>query len=217
MTATASEPTRVIGAVVPDPRHPGSVRLMVQGRLLLTIPREVAEAERLEAGSPISGAGYGRLCRAADEEAGYRTALRVLGRRPFATRDLLRRLILKGHPPEAAAAAVDRAGRAGLLDDGRFARHYISTRAARGRGPQRLRRDLVAQGVDPRVVDQALGDCLGPDGEAGPQAEELARRRLRQLRGLPQAVRRRRVLAFLFRRGFTGLSVRKTVAALLSE
>ena len=190
--------------------------MMVQGRLLLTIPREVADAERHVVGMPLAEPLYRRLCQAADEEAGYRTALRVLERRPFAARDLVRRLVLKGHPPSAAEAAVDRARRAGLVDDERFALHFVATRAARGRGPLRLRRDLACLGVDRSVVDRALVETLGPEGEEGPSIEGLARRRLAQLKGLPKPVQRRRVLAYLGRRGFVGRTAREALEAVLA-
>lgn len=217
MTATLSEvtPVRVVGAIVPDPRRAGSVRVMVLGRPLLTIPREVAERERLEEGLELGEALFTRLCRAADEEAAFRTALRLLERRPFAARDLTRRLVLKGHPPEAANAARIRAEHLGLIDDARYALHYAQSRAARGRGPLRLRRDLAMMGVDSRVVDQALTDAFGADGTEGPQADALARRRLSQLRGLPRPVQRRRLLAFLARRGFAGHAVTRMVGELL--
>src|ERR1051326_7866665 len=118
MTATESEPgaRRVIGTVVPDPRRPVAVRVMVHGRPLLTLSREVVEAERVTAGAELPEPVYARLCRAADEEAAHRTALRFLERRPFAARDLARRLVMKGHPPEAAEAALPRLARAGVID-----------------------------------------------------------------------------------------------------
>ena len=219
MTATLTEapPVPVVGAIVPDPRRGGSVRVMVQGRPLLTIPREVAERERLDAGSELGEALFARLCRAADEEAAFRTSLRFLERRPFAARDLARRLVLKGHPPEAAEAARVRAERLGLLDDARFTLHYVQTRAARGRGPLRLRRDLAALGVERKLVDGAIAEAFGADGSEGPQADALARRRLVQLRGLPRAVQRRRLLAFLARRGFAGHAVTRMVNQLLGQ
>lgn len=217
MTATLTEPVpfREIGAVVPDPRRAGSVRVMVQGRPFLTIPREVAERERLTPGLVLHEGLLARLDRAADEEAAFRTALRYLERRPFAAKDLSRRLVLKGHPPPAAEAARVRAEGLGLLDDARFTLHYVQTRAARGRGPLRLRRDLALQGVERGVVDQALTEAFGADGSEGPQAEAVARRRLAQLRGLPRPVQRRRLLAFLARRGFAGHTVSRLVGSLL--
>src|SRR5258706_3216247 len=91
MTPTPSELAgRVVGSLASDPRRPGCIRIMVQGRPLLTVPREIAAAEGLAAGHPIEDALYGRLCRAADEEAAFRPALRFLERRPFAEHDLSR-------------------------------------------------------------------------------------------------------------------------------
>ena len=217
MTATLTEPPapRLVGSVLPDPRRAGSVRVMVQGRALLTIPREVAERERLEPGMALTGGLWTRLSRAADEEAAFRTALRYLERRPFAARDLARRLVLKGHPPPAAEAARGRAEQLGLLDDARFSLHFAQTRAARGRGPLRLRRDLAVLGVERSTIDQALAEAFGPDGGEAPQAEVVARKRLAQLKSLPRPVQRRRLLEFLARRGFAGSAVTRLVGDLL--
>lgn len=188
---------------------------MVSGRPLLTIPREVAARERLEPGMVLEEALFARLSAAADEEAAFRTALRFLERRPFAARDLARRLVLKGHAPPAAEAARSRAEKMGLLDDARFALHYVQTRVARGRGPLRLRRDLAVLGVERGIIDAALAEAFGPDGADAPQADAVARRRLTQLRGLPRPVQRRRLLAFLARRGFAGHTVTTLVSELL--
>ena len=207
----------VIGAVVPDPRRAGSVRVLVDGRTLLTLPRDVAESERLESGMALEEPLYERLCRAADEEAAFRTALRFLEHRPFASRDLCRRLVLKGHPPWAAQAAVDRAQGQGLVDDARFSLGYIETRSARGRGPLRLRRDLATMGVDRAVIDRALAEAFGPDGADAPDAGALARRRAGQLRGLEPQVLRRRLLAYLARRGFVGSEVTRMVNGIIGN
>ena len=215
MTASPSEATsRVIGALTPDPRRPDCIRILVQGRPLLTIPRELAVAEQLAPGARLDDTRYARLCAAADAEAAFRTAVRCLERRPFAERDLARRLVLKGHSPAAAAAALDRGRALGLVDDARFVLHYVETRAARGRGPLRLRRDLAVLGVERGLVDRAL-DGAFPEGAEAPEIERLARKRLQQLGALPRQVLRRRLLAFLARRGFSGALVQRTVMTLV--
>jgi regulatory protein len=148
------------------------------------------------------------LCRAADVEAAYRTLLQALSRRPFARRDLARRLVLKGHPPEAADLAVARGERVGLLDDEQFARHYIQTRAARGRGPSRLRRELTGLGVAPALADRLLGEELPEDAQDA-RIEALARKRAGQLGSGPRPERLRRLLGFLARKGYRGTRVRE--------
>ena len=125
--------------------------------------------------------------------------LTALERRSFARVDLGRRLIRKGHPRPAVDAALERAAGLGLLDDIEFARTYVQTRAARGRGPARLTRDLMAMGVERGLIDQAL-----------------AAKRVAQLGDLPRQVKRRRVLAYLARRGFAGRDISELVARIVS-
>jgi regulatory protein len=220
MTATPSEVAssgyrRVVGAIVPDARRPGSVRIVVEGRTLFTLAAEAAAAEGITPGHVVEEAQFERLSAAADQEAALRTAFRLLERRPFAARDLARRLVQKGHPAGAASVAVEKASQMGLVDDHVFTRHYIETRAARGRGPLRLRRDLAALGVERGVVDRTLAEVLGSDDRQYPDAEALARKRLGQLKGLPAPAQRRRLVAFLARRGYGGDAVRQMVSRLL--
>lgn len=195
--------------VVPDPRRKGAVRVEVDGRPLLTVPEEIAARLGIGPGGLLSGPMHQELCRAADAEAAFRTALRALERRPFAGRDLARRLILKGHPPEAADQAVERAKELGLVNDETYARHFIQTRSARGRGPARLRRELAAMGVLPSLVDRLLSEEL-PEEQTLHRVSVLARKRAGQLAGIPRPDRLRRVVAYLARRGYRGAEVVRT-------
>jgi regulatory protein len=196
----------VISALDPDPRRPGAVRVAVAGAVYCTVPEAVARAEGLKLGQAVDDALHERLFRAADAEAAFRAALRSLEARPYAGRDLGRRLVKKGHPQEAADAALERLVGLGLLDDAAFARNYVQSRAARGRGPARVTRDLVRMGVDRESIDQAVAqEWEGESGrDRGEMTVALVERRAAQLGELPRPVKRRRLLAFLARRGFTG-------------
>lgn len=208
-------PARISG-LVPDPRRPGAVRVQVGGGGMWTVPRDVAERERLAPGLLVDEAMAARLAEAADAEGAYRAALRALERRPFAAGELGRRLRLKGHAPAAAAAAVERLLAQGLLDDAAFARSFVETRAPRGRGPARLRRDLAAMGVAAPLIDAALA-AHWPEGPDAALPAQLARRRAARLRGLPRDAQRRRLLAFLARRGYTGPTAARAVREALAS
>ena len=153
----------------------------------------------------------------ADVSAAKRTALRCLERRAFARSDLARRLRRKAHLPEAVEAALDRVAELGLLNDAEFAVNFVRSRAARGRGPSRLRRDLQVVGVAPGLIEQALA-VQWPEGTDGREMiQTLVRRRGAQLGGaLPRQTRRRRVLAYLARRGFQGQVAREVVRTLIA-
>jgi regulatory protein len=194
-----------------DPRRPGTVRLEINGTRFGAVPRDLVGAEGLAVGQLVGPDLLERLGAAADIEAAYRTALRCLELRSYARSDLGRRLQRKGHPRQAVEAALERTVALGLLDDEVYARNYVQTRAARGRGPARLTRDLLAVGVQRSVIDRALAAEWpeGADRSAVPLA--LATKRAAQLGTLPRQTRRRRVLAYLARRGFSGSAVTEMV------
>lgn len=199
-----------VSRVVPDARHPDTVRIEVAGKALLTVPIEAALRLHIGTGTVLEPVLYHELCRAADAEGAYRAALACLGRRPFSRRDLARRLVMRGHPPVAADRAVERAEAAGLINDETYARHYVQTRSARGRGPLRLRRELAVLGVPAPIADRVLAEEAG-DGPDPGVVRALARKRAAQLEGVERPDRIRRVVAFLARRGYVGPEVRRVV------
>jgi regulatory protein len=200
-----------ITALEPDPRRREAVRLEIDGIRFGAVPRDLVDREQLAVGREIDPGLQDRLGVAADVEAAYRTALRALEIRSFARGDLTRRLLRKGHPRPAVEAALQRVHDLGLLDDAAYARTYVQTRAARGRGPLRLTRDLLSMGVERPLIDRAL-EAEWPEGSdqtAVPLA--LARKRAGQLGGLPRQTKRRRVVAYLARRGFVGHEISEMV------
>ena len=205
-----SHPT--LTGLAPDPRHPGYRLVEVDRGRFASIPAESLEPLRLAVGREITPAVLARLRALADIEAAQRAALRALSRRPLARFDLRRRLVNKQHPPAAADAVLERLEARGLIDDPRFAKEYAAVRAARGRGPSRLIQDLLARGVDRRVAEEAVGRALAEEGiDPGIEARAVAGKRARQLANLPAALRKRRLLAYLTRRGYGGAGAKQLV------
>ena len=207
---------RRITALVPEPQGAGSIQIEVDGTRFGSVAPEVVGVEQLRVGLELDEALLGRLAGCAEVEATYRTALRAVERRSFARADLGRRLRRKGHAPEAIASALERLAERGFLDDAAFAANYVETRAARGRGPLRLARDLAAMGVERSVIDRALAVHRESPDAVGDVPRTLAAKRAAQLGDLPRHVRRRRVLAYLARRGYSGREVTDMVGKLLA-
>jgi regulatory protein len=201
----------IVEGLVPDPRRPGSVRIVVNGRPAWTVPADVVAVLRLDAGALIKGEVAERLDRAADEEGAFRAALRSLERRAHGERELGRKLERKGHGRDAIAAAIVRLRALGLLDDFLFARAYIAGRTGRGRGPIRLRHDLGRLGVTKEAAERALAELLASIEDPLEHPRALIAKRARQMAALPAEARRRRLLAFLGRRGYRGGEARALV------
>jgi len=201
--------------LAPDPRQPGYRLVEVDRGRFASLPVAALEPLRLEVGAALAPAVLDRLRELADIEAAERAALRALARRAHARLDLQRRLVKKQHPPAAVEAALERLALRGLLDDRRFAEQYAALRATRGKGPVRLLRDLQAQGVERRTAEQAVRRALEEEGiDPGVEARAVAAKRARQLAGLPAPVRKRRLLAFLMRRGYANVPLKDLVEEL---
>ena len=207
----------ILTGLAPDPRRPDYRLVEVDRGRLASLPAASLAGLDLVVGSEIPPLVFERLQELADLEAAHRAALRALARRAHARFDLRRRLLQKQHPPAAVDGALDRLSAAGLLNDAQFALDYAAAKARRGRGPARLMHDLQSQGVDRRVAEEAVRTSLASEGVDPARAvRALAEKRAKQLAGLPPVVRKRRLVAFLVRRGFTGGEVREVVESLNS-
>jgi len=205
----------VLTGLAPDPRRPDYRLVEVDRGRFASLPAESLAGLGLVIGRDIAPPVLDRLQELADLEAAHRAALRAVARRGHARYDLRRRLLQKQHPPAAVDAALARLEAAGLLDDARFAADFAVAKARRGRGPARLVRDLQSQGVDRRVAETAVRTSLAAEGiDPADAVRALAERRARQLAGLPPIVRKRRLTAFLVRRGFGGAEIRAVVDGL---
>jgi len=207
----------ILTGLAPDPRRPDYTLVDVDRGRFASLPAAALLGLDLVVGREISPLVLERLQELADLEAAHRAALRALARRAHARFDLRRRLLQKQHQPPAVDGALERLSAVGLLDDALFAADYAAAKARRGRGPARLVHDLQAQGVDRRIAEAAVRSSLAAEGVDPAQAvRELAEKRAKQLAGLPAVVRKRRLVAFLVRRGFGGAEVREVVEGLAS-
>jgi regulatory protein len=133
----------------------------------------------------------------------------LLARRAWTRADLTARLRRRGAPPDVAATVADDLVSRGYVDDAAFAHHWVTSRAARGVGPARLRAELRTRGVAATLIEQALTG-LDP-GDQLEEARRLARRRLPALtRATPQQAGVR-LRDHLLRRGFPGGVVAQVV------
>jgi regulatory protein len=208
----------ILTALAPDPSQPGYRLVDVDRGRFASLPADALDALQLAVGAELSAARLAHLQYLADVEAAYRAAVRALAARARARGDLRRRLVQKQHPPQAVDGALARLTDQGLLDDRRFALHHAGRRAAGGKGPARLVADLVVQGVDRRIAETAVRDALAEENiDPAAMLRAVATRRAAQLADLPRPVRKRRLLAYLARRGYPGAAVRDLVDEVLSD
>ena len=205
-----------VTAIVPSARHQGRFEVQVDGAAAVTLSLDAIERLALHTGTPWSEM---LADRAAAAEAALHTfdrAANMLAARPRAARDLERVLVRKGEPAAHVAAAIERLTVMGALDDVRFARQFIRSKmAGAGLSRRRLQSELWRRGVAREVIDAAISDVLEEDEvDEDAQIAQVAERKLRTLRSLDPAVARRRLYAFLARRGYDASAIRRVIDAL---
>lgn len=198
-----------------DPKQRGGVRVVLDGASFATVAAEDVRTLGLAAGAVLSAGAVAAVERRAEAFSASRAALRILTFRALPSGEIRRRLVRKGFLAQAADEAVGALVSAGLVNDHEFALHYARTRARRFRyGPGRLARDLERLGIGAGEAREAVDAALELEGvQAVDLLREAAARKLRTLKGLDAATRRRKLKIHLLRRGFAVADVIEVVKA----
>jgi regulatory protein len=94
-----------------------------------------------------------------DDDRAVELAYRALGRRERTVAELRRYLEGKRVEPDLIDAAVERLCAEGWLDDARYASRFTEDKRTLERwGGERIARDLRKRGVEPDLIEAALGD-----------------------------------------------------------
>lgn len=143
-------------------------------------------------------------------------AVAAIARGRRTRRELEQRLRRREPDVALVAAALDRLEASGLLSDTEVARAEAASRLRRGEAPARVKQTLRRKGIGDRDATRAIADAVEQDG-----FDELAacraagERRMRALSKLEPAVAKRRLVAFLSRRGFGGGAIHTVVRELI--
>lgn len=166
-------------------------------------------------------APFGRRPRRGIDEASapfdpYTAALRWLGQRELSVHQVRARLGQRTTDAEAIDHAVARLTASGALDDVRVARAYVRTASQiKGRGRDRIARELSVMGIARDTARAAIDECCEPEAES----LRLTRALQRRLRGedLSEPAVSRRLFAALVRQGFSPGEVQRALRRAGSE
>ena len=192
-----------ITSITPTPRHPGRFELLVDGRSFATLSLDAIERLKLVVGGNVAGLEE-RISHEAAALKTYDRALNMLAFRGRASRELARSLVRKGEPKELVDRAIVRLTEQGLLDDTAFAESFTRAKVVGAQqSRRRVQQDLARKGVAREVTDAAIATVFEEEQvDQREIVEHAARKKLVSLRKLDPAVRRRRLYAFLARRGY---------------
>jgi regulatory protein len=199
-------------------RRANRFEVLLNGQVVAVLSaREISDL-RLSVDANVGEALEAKILDAGARLAAYDRALGVLSRGARSLFDLRRRLRQKGHTGDATGWALARLEEEGLVSDESFALQYARSRFARGASRSAVLTGLLKVAVRRDTAEGAIRTVMA-DGQwtDGDAARRAAQKKARTLSKLEPGVARRRMVAFLKRRGFGAAEIREELLRLRSE
>jgi regulatory protein len=186
--------------LLPTRRDPDRISVDLDGAFAFALPAQLVSDERLEVGDSLDEERVTALLAADETARATEAALVFLAYRPRSEREVRDRLRRSGYDPSVIDQVITRLHDWRYLDDTDFARRWVENRAThRPRGTRLLQQELRQKGIDRETAREVIAEA---ELDEAADAEALARRRLPAYAGDDPASIRRRLGAYLARRGY---------------
>lgn len=196
-----------------EPRKTGVAAVTLDGGdAPVLLPLETVVMHGVRRDAEFTEAAWNALAGEGQRLLAVRQALTFLARRHRTEHELREALATRIDDAAVVDHAVERMRTLGYLDDAAWARSYVGSGRAQGRGRALIGMELRQRGVADAIVREAVS---GHDEPAA--ALEAARRRARSLRDVEEPKRSRRLHDFLRRRGFGDSVARDAARRALDE
>jgi regulatory protein len=139
--------------------------------------------------------------------------IRYLKYRPRTENEIIKKLCEKGFADDLVQQTIEYFKKIGSINDRQFTAIWIQSRLKRPLGIHRIRLELKEKGIGDDIISNALAHATDDYCEHTAVAD-LAKRRIRQYRHLNALTTKRRLYAYLIRRGFSNDAVIKTLKEL---
>jgi regulatory protein len=175
----------------------------------------------LRKGDDIDDAAIAKIKEAEAETQAKNIAVNYLSYRRRSSKEIRDHLVRKGFDRESSEKVVRDLQSAGMLDDREFARSFVKDRLLRKPvGLALLRRQLLAKGIPSGTAEEVLEELVSARDQQN-AAVELLKQRMRlahrSLSGLDEVKRKKRLVDFLLRRGFSYDVTMKTIRTALGN
>jgi regulatory protein len=192
-------------------RNKDRVNVYLDGRFAFGLA--AIEAAHLKVGQELDDVDIARLQKQDEIERAYEWALNFLSYRPRSEVEVRRNLRRKNVEDQVIESVVERLTQAGLLDDGEFARYWVENRMQfKPRGARALRQELWEKGISDAVVAETVE---GFDEEDA--ARRVAQAGARRMARLEPRDFRRKLSAYMARRGFSYAVIKPLVEEMLER
>jgi regulatory protein len=202
-------PGSIITKIERQKRARHRVSVFVDDEFAFGISEETALKFGLARGRELTPVLRADIDRADVSRQAKSAAERFVARRMHSEKELRSKLTLKGFSENVIDETITVFRNLRLIDDRAFAEMFIRDRMRlRPKGRPILRRELLQKGIAEDIIDAVLPQLIDEDRELE-EIRLLAEKYLRRNIGMPEELRRRRLLGFLQRRGFPFSAIMK--------
>jgi regulatory protein len=206
-----------VTAIVANPRRNGRFDVYVDASLAATLSIEAIERLKIAVGTAVDARMEAALAREAAVVTIYDRALNMIALRARSAAELRRLLVRKGEPADVVDVAIERLLRAGFLDDSSFARQFARSKTVgAGLSRRRVQQELARRGVARDIAESAIAEVFAEEQiDDADTIDRVARKKVKSLARLDPQVQRRRLYAFLARRGYEMDDIARTIRAVV--
>jgi regulatory protein len=202
---------RKITALKAQKKNPHRVNVHLDGEFAFGLARIIAAW--LKVGQELSNHKITELLAQDAEELAYQRALKLIAYRPRSETEIRNNLLKHKVSDHVISSTLARLREASLVDDRAFGRAWVENRTEfRPRGKFALRYELRKKGIEEEFIDEILESV---DEEH--LAYQASIKKCRQLKNLDEKEFKKKLLAFLSRRGFDYDTAYVTVAKLWQD
>lgn len=189
------------------------VKVSLNGKFAFNLDAEVSAREGLKVGQELAGDQIEELASSDRFQRCYNAAAHYLGYRPRSEREMRQRLLRRRFLSETVEAVLKKLKDQALLDDMAFARFWLDNRQSFSpRGQRLVRLELRQKGVDGDIIELVAATIDDADN-----AYRAATGKVRRLSPSDYESFRRRLGAYLGRRGFGYGVIKETIERLWQE
>jgi regulatory protein len=193
----------VITGITASPRLAGRFDLLVDQKPVTRLGIQGIERLGLRVGMAIDASLAQSIADEAIVSRAYDRAMMMLAARGRAAAELERLLIRKGEDARVVAMVIERLTAAGFLDDHAFARQFARSKSTSGVSRRRIEQELGRKGIDRNAAAEAVAETFAEEQvDESVAIDRAAEKKLRTLGKADDQTRRRRLYAYLARRGF---------------
>lgn len=203
--------TQRITEISVQKRRPKRRSIFIDGEFLCGVDREVVARLGLRVGQPVDKEEIQRILRQEDLTRARDYALKLLSYRPRTIKEIRDRLKLKDYDEDIVQEVIRNLKRLNLLNDREFALSWATNRMRlKPVGRFRLRQELLAKGIPEGLISETI-EAAYQEADEVELASQVAGQKMRSYRNLNDLTSRRRMYAFLQRRGFSHEIIRETM------